>query len=173
MIFYRYRYLFTQHNCCGSLASMICLRFQLIRSTNSTASLASHSMPFEVLDSERQRERPRLLRDASLFTIIPTIVSAELIRWIEFDHYIDKCRHEYTCKRPTRVIYINIKKNRQLPKYKNNDMQNMNYGIYTNYKIQFRRFFVFFAKSSMYFGIFGLFCIINRYIEYRIRILCI
>ena len=30
-----------------------------------------------------------------------------------------------------------------------------------------------FQKNRMYFGIVGLFCTMNRYVEYRIRILCI
>ena len=33
--------------------------------------------------------------------------------------------------------------------------------------------FEFFRKFRMYFGIVGLFCTINRYFAYRIRILCI
>ena len=33
--------------------------------------------------------------------------------------------------------------------------------------------FTFFHKDRMYFGIVGLFCIINVYFEYRIQILCI
>ena len=33
--------------------------------------------------------------------------------------------------------------------------------------------FLHFAKSRKYFGIVGLICTINRYFEYRIRILCI
>ena len=54
----------------------------------------------------------------------------------------------------------------------------MNYGIYLNNKIQNRKFniseiFQQFPKNRKCFGIDGVFCAINRYFEYRIRILYI
>ena len=55
-------------------------------------------------------------------------------------------------------------------------IQNMNYAIYIYYKIFFfLNFLDYFTFSNFrkYFGIFGLFYTINRYFEYRIRILCI
>ena len=58
-------------------------------------------------------------------------------------------------------------------------LQNMNYGNYTYYKINktffyiFSIFFELFPNVRVYFGILGVFCTINRYFEYRIRILCI
>ena len=70
--------------------------------------------------------------------------------------------------------YIKIIKINKLQK-----IQNMNYVIYTHYKTTFELFekFQFFPnkcpKVRKCFGIVGLFCIINHYFEYRIRILCI
>ena len=63
-------------------------------------------------------------------------------------------------------------------------LQNLNYGIYINNKIQVCFFFLRFVdfvlencpKCSQFrkcFGIVGVFCIVNRYFEYRIRIRCI
>ena len=52
----------------------------------------------------------------------------------------------------------------------------MNYGNYTKYTITFFIVLEYFRKNTelrKYFGIFGVFNTINRYFEYRIRILCI
>ena len=53
----------------------------------------------------------------------------------------------------------------------------MSYGNYTKYKIKmclcFRFRFFERSKNRVSFGIVGVFCIIDRYFEYRIRILCI
>ena len=78
----------------------------------------------------------------------------------------------------------NIKKLQKIPKSKiykiiktNSKYELCN--IYIYYKIKFIHFLRFFEKIKCfqtfrkYFGIVGLFCTINRYFEYRIRILCI
>ena len=51
----------------------------------------------------------------------------------------------------------------------------MNYGIYIINKIKIEVFEIFqnLPISRMYFAILVLLCIINRYFEYRIWILCI
>ena len=58
-------------------------------------------------------------------------------------------------------------------------LQNMNYGIYAYNKNNHYCFFLFFFESlktnrncRMYFGISGVFCIINCHFEYDIQILC-
>ena len=75
-------------------------------------------------------------------------------------------------KRPTRVIYINIKI-QDYKTYKNYKIWNMQFIHNTKLKIVFF-FTVFlfrnFPDNRKYFGVF---CTINRYFEYRIRILCI
>ena len=67
--------------------------------------------------------------------------------------------------------YTKYTKYTKLQIYKN--YKHMNYGNYRYYKIwswfNFRNFLI----PRKYFGIFGVLCIINRYFEYRIRILCI
>ena len=83
----------------------------------------------------------------------------------------DWLEETYTCKRRTRVRYINIK----ISKFPN--LQNMNSGIYRYNKIKnrFIEFYIFHQNTQFgkYFGVFGVFCTINRYFAYRIRILFI
>ena len=54
----------------------------------------------------------------------------------------------------------------------------MNYGNYMNNEIKNCQFLDFsicinFSKKRKCFSMFGVFCIINLYCEYRVRILCI
>ena len=53
------------------------------------------------------------------------------------------------------------------------NLQNMNYAIYINNKIKLDFLFRKFQNLRMHFGIVDLFCTINCYFEYWIRIPCI
>ena len=89
---------------------------------------------------------------------------------IAYDDDLYACIHIFIQTR-----FLNIYKEHFKLQNLQRKKQELNYGNYTYNKTKyiFWYFRNFEKEKRMYFGIWALFCTINRYFEYRIRTLCI